>query len=117
MSTLETVSFTSEPVSFRRKEKRERPVLPAGNLFTRLLTAKALASLRHASLELVDEEFALFLRASSAPAITTVTGWAKELAQQRIADALAALGPASGAAQVMRAGLTLDWNGAGIISA
>ena len=54
---------------------------------------------------------------SDLQAMTTVAGWAQELAQRKTADVLAALGTVSSAADVMKAGLVLDWDGAGIISA
>jgi hypothetical protein len=47
--------------------------------------------------------------------MTTVTGWAAELAQKVTADAVEALGPASAAAQLIREGLVLNFNGAGQI--
>jgi hypothetical protein len=107
-------------MSTERGFKRNPLPLPPGNLFTRLLTAKAVASLRRERVEDVITELwpnDVVLRAAVAPAMTSVVGWAAELAQKRVADALAALGPASAAAQVMRRCLTLDWNGAGSISA
>jgi hypothetical protein len=94
--------------------------LPQGNLFTRTLTAKAVASLRRCRLDDVIAELwpnDLVLRAASAPAMTNVTGWAQEIAQKRVVDTLAAMGAASAAADVMKRSLVLDWNGAGIISA
>ena len=94
--------------------------LPPGNIFTRTLTAKAIASLRRCRVDDVIAELwpsDLILRATSAPALTTVAGWAQELAQKRVVDTLAAMMPASGAAEVMQYCLTLDWNGAGTISA
>jgi hypothetical protein len=107
-------------VAFRRND----PV--GGNLFTRSLTARTVASLlRNVALVDVVEQLwpndrALLehlTRAASAPAMTSVAGWAAELAQKRVADVLTALGAASGAADVMKLGLVLDWDGAGMISA
>jgi hypothetical protein len=94
--------------------------LPSGNLFTRMLTAKAIASLQRRSVEDVVADMwpnDVILRAATAPAMTTVTGWAAELAQKRVVDTLAAMAPVSGAAEVMQRCLTLDWSGAGAISA
>jgi hypothetical protein len=94
--------------------------LPGGNLFTRALTARAIASYRRCAVADVIEELwpsDVVLRAASAPAMTSVAGWAQELAQKRVDDTLAAMGAASAAANVMGRCLVLDWNGAGSISA
>jgi hypothetical protein len=94
--------------------------LPAGNLFTRTLTAKALASYRRCRVEDIIEVMwpnDTVLRAVSAPAEIGVAGWAQELAQKRVVDTLAAMGAAAAAADVMKRSLVLDWNGAGSISA
>jgi hypothetical protein len=120
-------SFTSDRPTFRRRQSAERspPPPPPGNLFTRLVTVKALASLRRTAGEVIADELwpsdaalaQLVTRAVSAPAMTTVTGWAKELVHQVTADALAALGPASAGAQVLRDSMVLNFDGNGIISA
>jgi hypothetical protein len=94
--------------------------LPAGNLFTRTLTAKAIASLRRCKVEDIIAAMwpnDLVLRATSAPAMTGVAGWAQELAQKRVDDTLDAMSAASAAATTMKESLVLDWNGAGTISA
>jgi hypothetical protein len=101
-------------------KKTPLPLPAVGNLFTRMMTAKAIASLQRRRVEEVIFELwpnDTVLRASTAPAMTTVAGWAQEIAQKRVVDTLAAMGPASGAAQVMQRCLVLDWNGAGSISA
>lgn len=98
--------------------------LPSGNSFTRLLTAKVLASVQRRSLGDVaalmwphDRVVAeLIERTSSAPAMTAVTGWATELTQRRLIDTLDALGPVSAGAQVLRGSLLLSFDGAGQIS-
>lgn len=104
--------------------RREPPPLslPSGNLFTRLLTAKTLASLwRDSGITVADVAAQMWpndlvLRAAVAPAMTSVAGWAAELAQLRVADAVEALGPASAAAQILKQCLLLNWDGAGQIS-
>ena len=105
---------------FKRK-LQPLPDLPyGGNLFMRLVTAKAIASLHHRLPEAVAEERwpnDLVLRAASAPAMTTVTGWAKELIRLIVVEALASLGPASAGAQLLERGLVLVLDGAGSISA
>ncbi|MGY8661781.1 hypothetical protein Q3C01_05355 [Bradyrhizobium sp. UFLA05-109] len=106
-----------------RREQRE-PVV-GGNLFTRSLAARTIASLRRGkaadvAAELWPSDRLLhqhITRAASNPAMTGVAGWAAELAQKRVADVIEALGPVSGAADVLKQCLVLDWDGAGIISA
>jgi hypothetical protein len=104
------------------------PFRPArgGNLCKRALVVSTLASLRRDSRSRVAAELwpddrnlaeLVEIKATSAPAMTSVTGWAKELAQQATIDTVNALGAASGAADVMRQALLVNWNGAGIISA
>ena len=112
-----------ESQSAFRREPREPEV--SGNLFTRSLAVRTLASLHRrsgadvaASMWPNDRALMQHLtRAASNPAMTGTTGWAAELVQKRTADVLAALGPASGAADVLKQCLVLDWDGAGIISA
>jgi len=108
----------TDPIPFKRKAE-SLPELP-GNSFTRLVLAKVIASLGHLKTRDVVEQLwpgDLILRAASAPAMTTVTGWAAELVHRIIADALTALGPDSSAVKVLSRGLVLAWNGAGQISA
>lgn len=103
---------------------RHEPPLQPGNLFTRLATTYALAHVHRvhpvdmARAMWVDDRALLDLvkRAASAPAMTSVTGWAAELAQRVVADTLEALGPASAAADLFRQGLSLSFDRAGIIS-
>jgi hypothetical protein len=99
--------------------------LPSGNLFTRLLTAKTLATLKRCKMQDVAEamwpndkslQAAILLRATSAPAMTTVAGWAAELAQKVVADAAEALAAATSAVEVMQAGLVVGWDGYGAIT-
>jgi hypothetical protein len=106
--------------SVQRGFKQKPLPLPPGNLFTRTLAAKTLASLRRCRVDDVIAELwpnDLVLRAATAPAMTSVVGWAQELAQRRVDDTLVAMGQASAAATVMQESLVLDWNGAGTISA
>lgn len=99
---------------------RELP-LPPGNCFKRLIAAHAIAQLNHISVADVVERMwpsdRLVARAVSAPAMTTVVGWAAELAQRIVSDAIDALGPMSAGIQVLREGLVLAYDGRGIISA
>ncbi len=112
-----------ESQSAFRREQRE-PVV-SGNLFTRSLAARTIASLRRSKAAEVAAEMwpsdrllhQHITRAASNPAMTSVAGWAAELAQKRVADVIEALGPASGAADVLKQCLVLDWDGAGMISA
>jgi Phage capsid family len=102
----------------------DEPVIN-GNLFKRSLTIRAIASMRRMSIADVAGQIfphdrnlmQLVTRATSAPATTFTTGWAAELVHTIVADTLDAMGAASAAAEVMRQSLTLDWNGAGVISA
>jgi hypothetical protein len=108
--------------AFRREPRG--PVVN-GNLFRRSLAARTIASLRRSRVADVCAEMwpndralmQMVTRAASNPAMTTVTGWAAELVHKIIADTLQAMGAASGAADVMQQCLTLEWDGAGIISA
>jgi hypothetical protein len=99
--------------------------LPPGNLFTRLITAKVLATLKRCRMWDVAAvmwpndkmlQAALTLRAASTPAMTSVPGWAAELVQKIVADAVEALSSATCAVDVMRAGLVVSWDGYGAIS-
>lgn len=98
--------------------------LPVGNTFTRLLTARVLAKIMgetpvEIALRLWPSDrvtTAIVERAAVVPASTTVTGWAAELVQRLVVDTLASLGPVSAAAQLMRAGTVLMFDGRGLIS-
>jgi hypothetical protein len=112
--------------TFETRSFRDTAPLPlaSGNSFRRLLAAKAIASIRHSSAADIaaqlwpsDRTVAAITRAASAPAMTSVAGWAAELAQKVVHDALAGLGAASTGAELLRSGLVLAWDGAGIISA
>jgi hypothetical protein len=111
----------SAPASTFRRD----PVLPSGNSFLRLLTAQVLAQVQRIAVadiairmwprdRLLEE---LLTRAATAPAMTTTTGWAAELAHRVVADGIEALGPASAGAQVLQRALVLAFDGAGSISA
>lgn len=104
--------------------KRNPLPLPSGNCFKRLLTTRTVAHLTRCDASEVaarmwpsDRVLAeLVERAAVAPAMTSVAGWAAELAQRVVSDALEALGPASAGAQILKQGLVLSWDGAGSIS-
>lgn len=100
--------------------KRDLLPIPRGNSFVRLITARSIAQMKKGvSAEDVVEKLwpndrlvaQLVTRASTAPALTTVTGWAAELAHTVVADALEALGPASAAAALLKQGLVLTFDG------
>jgi hypothetical protein len=109
-------------MAFRREAPE--PVIN-GNLFKRSLTVRAIASLRRmrmadVAVQMFPHDQALMTlvtRASSSPAMSSVTGWAAELVRKIVVDTLDALGAASGAADVLQRSLVLEWNGAGAISA
>jgi len=91
-----------------------------GNSFVRLIAAQVIGELTGQHPGAVAEKMwpsDYVLRAASAPAKTSVTGWAAELAQRLITDALAALGPASAGASLLKSGLVLSFDGHGSISA
>jgi hypothetical protein len=106
--------------------KQDHPLqLPPGNLFTRLLTAKTIATLKRCKMLDVTQvmwpndktlQAVILIKAASAPAITSVAGWAAELAQKVVADAVEALSAATSAVEVMQAGLVVGWDGYGAIS-
>jgi hypothetical protein len=108
--------------SFRSRSKIETPVLalPPGNSFMRIVMARALASVTRGSpAEIAGRLWptdAIVLRAVSAPAMTSVAGWAAELAHKIVGDGLAAMGPAAAGAAVLRQSLVLTWDGNGLIS-
>src|SRR5262245_40566612 len=118
-----------EPIMHGRTSPAPKPfqrelALP-GNSFTRFITAQAVAQVKGAKpWEVIMRQWpsdrileAMFTRAAVAPAMTSVSGWASELAVRVTADALEALGPASAGAEVLKAGLVLNFDGAGSISA
>jgi hypothetical protein len=110
----------TQPTAFR---KSEPPLdLPRGNLFRRMLTAKAVAVVRKSRFEDVvaelwpsDRELAAVVKAASNPAMIAVPGWAMELSHKVTADIVQALGAASSGAQVLGRSLLLMWDGAGAI--
>src|SRR5688500_9217332 len=55
-------------------------------------------------------------RAATAPATTTTSGWAAPLVATAVADAVVGLAPLSAAAELIRRGLRLSFNGAGAIT-
>jgi hypothetical protein len=108
-----------EFVSFQRD-----PELPPGNSFRRCLTArfKALYTRRSpgdvaAEMWPGDRTVQVLLRSASAQAMVGVAGWAAELSHTVVRDALAALGPASAGAELLRQSTLLSFDGNGVISA
>jgi hypothetical protein len=96
---------------------------PRGNTFTRSLTASVIASMeRRAPSEIAARMWPndritpeLLERAASAPAMMTVPGWAQELAQIFVSDALNVLCGCSVGAQLLRETLVVAINRAGTI--
>jgi hypothetical protein len=116
----------AEPFRARAEARESRePLLPGGNLFWRAATAKAVAhATRRPPAEVAarlwpsDKLVAMILtRAPSAPAMTTVAGWAAELVHKVIRDGLIGMGPAAAGAQLLLQSLVLAFDGAGLISA
>jgi len=52
----------------------------------------------------------LVTRAAVAPATTTTTGWASQLAVASVADLLVSLGPASTGSELLRRAVQLEFN-------
>jgi len=102
---------------FRRDE------IVAGNKFLRLIVARTIAQVRSQPINWVatqrwpnDAVIDTITRAVSAPAMTSVVGWAAELAHKLVYDSLDALEPMSAGAQLLRGGLVLSFDGYGSIS-
>jgi hypothetical protein len=57
----------------------------------------------------------LVLKAATAPATLTTSGWASQLASQAVADFVLNLGPVSAGAQLLKRGLSLNFSGSGAI--
>ena len=118
-------SFATNPATALGPQPFQRNDLPKGNLFTRFVTAAAIAASRKVSpLTVAAEHWPsdrdlndLIVRASSAMAMTNVTGWAAELTHRVVMEGLKALGPVSAAAQIFSRGLTLTTTGAELLSA
>jgi hypothetical protein len=103
--------------------KQDPLVLPEGNLFKRTLTAKVIGMYRNVRPEDVaasmwpnDRTLAALYKAATAPAMTTVPGWAQELAAKHVADSVEALGAYSAALDIFKSGLVLTWDRYGLIS-
>lgn len=98
--------------------------LPAGNTFKRMLTARIVGRVMHKMPSDIAAQMwphdrvtgELLERAASAPAMTTVPGWAAELAQRKIVDTLDALYQYSASAELLKYGTVLSFDGAGAIS-
>jgi hypothetical protein len=114
---------SSAPWNEKAEELFRREPLTKSNSFVRLAAARALEAFSKKSFASIvtrhwpnDRVLDYVARAPSAPAMTSVAGWAAELAQTVVYDALEALGPASSAAELFRHGLVLSFDGAGAIS-
>jgi hypothetical protein len=114
------------------RREREAPPLfhreTPGNSYMRLAVAQALALARpHGYTSPLDfatdlwphdrAVIELLTRGATAPAMTTVAGWAAELTHRVVMDGLTALGPASAAAEIFRRGLVLVHTGPELCSA
>jgi hypothetical protein len=128
MTMIETSRAAPAPFRARAealRDGREPPALPGGNSFQRILTAKAVAAVTHrqtadvaARLWPSDKVMAqLMTRAVPATAMTSVAGWAAELAHKVVIDALEGMGPASAGARMLLHALVLMFDGNGLISA
>jgi hypothetical protein len=117
----ERAAREAQPVSFQREPA---PLVPGGNVFRRLLTARGVglvtrqppadvAAAYWPSDRLVKE---MLTRAVSGPAQYAQPGWAAELIHTTIQDALAAMAPASAGAQLLKQSTVLNGD-AGIIVA
>lgn len=58
-----------------------------------------------------DKDAAIILKSATAPASTTGSGWASQLAQTAVSDFILGLGPASAGAQLLRQGMQLNFDG------
>jgi hypothetical protein len=114
----------TSPLPFRKQQQEPALDIPEGNLFRRMVTARVLSQLKRARVDDIaaslwpsDKTLATLIstRAATSPAMTSVTGWAAELAQKWVEDTVEALGAASAAVDVMTGGLVLTWNGYGAI--
>jgi hypothetical protein len=107
----------SAPPSLRRDPPLQ---LPPGNTFLRHIVTLALAQIERSSPHEIASRMwpsDMVLRAATAPAMTSVAGWAAELVRTLVADGLRALGPASAGAQLLQQGLVLSFEGHGVVSA
>jgi Phage capsid family len=116
-SVISVPRSRDEPQPFRREE------LVEGNVFLRWIAAQVKAELTNTPIELIaardwpnDHVLEMVVRATSAPAQTTVAGWAAELARKRVADGVAGLEPMSAGAQLLSGGLVLAFDNYGSIS-
>jgi hypothetical protein len=57
-----------------------------------------------------DDQVPLLLKAASAPATVTTSGWASQLAATSVADFILGLGPASAGAELLKHGLTFSFD-------
>ena len=120
MNMMARIEREAAPPPLRRELN-----IPPGNSCLRWITAQVIARIRRITPAEIAAEYwphdkivqQIFTRAATTPAMTGVAGWAAELAQLRVNDALAALGAASAGAQMLKSGLVLDMDGVGSISA
>jgi hypothetical protein len=110
-------------LSKTEQEPFRREPLIEGNAFLRLITARVQAEIGNQPLESIitrqwpnDRVLDMLMRASSAPAMTSVTGWAAELTRKLVYDSLDALTPMSAGAPLLRAGTVLAFDHYGSIS-
>jgi hypothetical protein len=97
------------------------PELPAGNLFWRMVTACVVAQVTRSSPAEVAHRLwpsdQLVQRAASAPAMTGTAGWAADLGQKIIIDALDGMGPSAAGARLLLLSLLLTFDRKEYISA
>ena len=115
--------------SFRARAEarrdREPLPLPGGNIFWRSVTAQAVAlATRSSPIEVASRLWPsdrlmaqLLTRATPATAMTSVAGWAAELAHKVVRDALEGMGPTAAGAQLLLQALVLVFDRYGLVSA
>jgi hypothetical protein len=103
---------------------QRRLPLPEGNCFARTFAANVIGQVQREDARAVaarmwpnDRVVAEILeRAATAPATTFTTGWAAELVQRLVSDAVSVLGPMSAGVQLLSQGLVLSFDHYGNIS-
>jgi hypothetical protein len=92
------------------------PRVPPRDYILRAVVSHAWAQLSHATPEQIAKQLwpddpisPLHTKASTAPATTTTSGWASQLAATSVVDTLVGLGPASAASELVRRSINLEF--------